>query len=65
MKTVLRFLLTRLFLILLTLAPLPASALVDEDSDGMSDLWEALYSFSITDNGTLVPAQAPIPMVTA
>ena len=59
MNTILRFLLTRLFLILLMLAPFRASALVDDDSDGMSDLWEALHGFSITDNGTLVPAQSP------
>ena len=59
MKTIVHVPLFRLFLILLALAPLPASALIDEDLDGMSDLWEALYSFSITDNGTLFPTQAP------
>ena len=59
MKTVIHVPLFRFFLILLALAPLPASALIDEDLDGMSDLWEALYSFSITDNGTLFPTQAP------
>ncbi len=45
---------------MLTLIPISASALVDEDFDGMSDLCEELYSFSITDDGTLVPSQAPI-----
>ena len=37
----------------------PVSAIVDDDTDGMSDLWEALHGFSTSDNGTLVPGQAP------
>lgn len=38
----------------------PAHALIDSgDSDGMSDIWEGEHSFSTTDDGTLIPAQAP------
>lgn len=59
MKTVFRFSSWRYLSFLLVLIPLPASALIDEDLDGMSDLWEALHGFSISDNGTLVPGQAP------
>jgi hypothetical protein len=36
-----------------------ASAIIDEDSDGMSDLWETQYGFSRFDDGTLTPSQAP------
>lgn len=38
---------------------LPAHAIRDADGDGMSDVWEAQFGFSITDNGTLNPTQAP------
>ena len=34
-------------------------AIVDEDLDGMSSLWEVRNGFSPTDNGTLTPSQAP------
>ncbi len=50
---------SRLLLILLAFSPLTASAIIDADSDGMSDLWEALYGFSTSDNGTLTTSQAP------
>jgi hypothetical protein len=46
-------------LVLLPFVSLPASALIDEDADGMSDLWEGVHGFSISDNGTSVPSQAP------
>jgi hypothetical protein len=61
MKATSRFspLASRLLLILLAFSPLTATAIIDADSDGMSDLWEALYGFSTTDNGTLTTSQAP------
>ncbi len=38
----------------------PVLALIDSgDGDGMSDIWEAHFGFSTTDDGTLFPAQAP------
>ncbi len=44
----------------LAMATLPAHALIGGgDGDGMSDVWEELYGFSSTDNGTLYPEQAP------
>lgn len=36
-----------------------AHALIDIDGDGMSDMWEARCEFSITDDGTQHPEQAP------
>ncbi len=36
-----------------------ALAIVDEDSDGMSDLWEIQHGFSPLDDGTVTPKQAP------
>ena len=44
------------FLCFLTLS---ANAIVDEDSDGMSDLWEKQYGFSPFDDGTETSSQAP------
>jgi hypothetical protein len=38
---------------------IPAFALVDNDGDGMSDVWEDVHDFSTTDNGSAVPGQAP------
>ena len=44
----------------LAIAILPAHALIGgSDGDGMSDVWEELYGFSSSDNGTLYPEQAP------
>jgi Bacterial TSP3 repeat len=37
----------------------PLSAIVDEDLDGMSDIWEIQNSFSPFDDGTVTPKQAP------
>jgi hypothetical protein len=36
-----------------------AHALIDREGDKMSDVWEASYGFSLADDGTLHPEQAP------
>jgi hypothetical protein len=48
------------FLLLLALLlPIWGWAIIDEDSDGLSDLWEEQHGFSLEDNGTTFPDQAP------
>lgn len=44
---------------LLALSASLGFAIVDSDTDGMSDVWEQMFGFSTTDDGTLFPDQAP------
>jgi Bacterial TSP3 repeat len=53
LKTILRF------LCLLVALTQILFGIVDNEPDGMSDLWEAQYGFSRFDDGTITPSQAP------
>ncbi len=46
-------------ILLVGLLILPTFALLDEDGDGMSDVWETAHGFPTTDGGTAIPDQAP------
>jgi hypothetical protein len=52
--------LSKLLLALLLTTPFLAFALIDEDEDGMSDLWEQQYGLSPEDDGTLHPDESPL-----
>jgi Bacterial TSP3 repeat len=54
LKTILRFIC--LFVALTQFAV----AIIDDENDGMSNLWEVQYGFSPFDNGTVIPSQAPM-----
>ncbi len=46
-------------LLILAVSATLGIAIVDTDSDGMSDVWEQNHGFSTADDGALFPNQAP------